>query len=291
MKKTFLGSKLINKKEIRNYDFVYLGVPYEKGCAGRKGTASAPDSIREKSFQYYWPEWNGFYDPELDKTVLVGVKIGDIGNSSTSFGKIVKDVFDLKKVPIIVGGDHSISFEIINNINQEVQVIQLDAHSDYQRQEETDSSPSGMVMRRIKSIKNVSKIIQIGMRGYLNSKSGFRDSKKDGNSIITWTKYKEEGCKSFFKEIRKNLPTYLTIDSDFLDPTICPGTTVPEPNGALYSDIQEILKKICQNTKLIGFDIVEYNPLFDQNQTSSLYLTKIILDLISYIFEIKNANK
>lgn len=287
MKKTFLNSKLISKKEIKEYDFIFLGVPYEKGCSGRKGTKMGPNAIREKSLQYSWPEWNGFYDPSLDKKILTAAKIADLGDNPNSFGEDVKKISNYGKIPVVVGGDHSISFDVVKNLNQKVQIIHLDAHGDYQRAEETDASPSGMVIRKINGLKNVNKIIQLGMRGYLNSKRGFDDSRVDENSVIPWDKYKTEGKKLLFNEIKKGVPTYLTLDSDFLDPSICPGTTVPEPNGAMYHEIKDLLIGICQKTKIVGFDVVEYNPRYDVNEISSLYLTKIILDLISYIFESK----
>lgn len=289
MKTTFLNSKFISNKEIKDYDFIFLGVPYERGCSGRKGTAMGPAAIRKKSLQYAWPEWNGFYDPSLDKKVLRGLKIADLGNKIKSLGKTIKTISHYRKIPIIVGGDHSISFEVVKNLDRKVQIIHLDAHGDYQRLEETDVSPAGMVIREISKLKNVSNTVQLGMRGFLNSKNGFYDSMKDGNSVIPWDKYKMKGKYVFTNKIKKNMSTYLTLDSDFLDPSICPGTTTPEPNGALYTEIRDILKDICQNTNLVGFDVVEYNPLYDNNEISSLHLTKIILDLIVYIFENRNV--
>ena len=243
---TFLDSKRISEDHIPSNSFVVVGIPSETGCAGKLGTIDGPKAIRESSLDYSWPEWNGFYEPKYDRHVLMNSTIVDLGNIKESLSgknfydtitKTIKEIIRNKSVPVVLGGDHSIAHPIIKAFSYPLQVVQFDAHSDYQREEETDASSSGTVMRRVAELQNVSTLFQLGMRGYLNSGTGFSDSKNNGNTIITRDEIRNFPPGKLLKGLKKTLPVYLTIDTDVFDPSICPGTTVPEPDGLLYSEI------------------------------------------------------
>lgn len=292
--KTFIGTSKRRVSEITPNAFVVVGIPSEFGCAGRSGTALAPRVIRITSLQYSWPDWNGYYDPSTDTRILTDACIVDIGdiNGCTNPSNLkektmnsVKRILGKGGIPVVFGGDHSVSEYVISGYPYPIQIVQLDAHSDYQRPDETDATPSGVVMRQISAIPNVTKIIQVGMRGYLNSGLGFSDSRNDGNSIVPWIKSGRKFTQSVVKEIDSNVPTYLSIDTDFFDPSICPGTTVPEPNGPIYPDFLALIKSIVKKVNIIGIDLVELNPKYDYAGITSLIATKLILDTIGLIYK------
>lgn len=291
---SFLNSRKILLNEVVKGMFVIIGVPFEKGCAGRNGTALGPSAIRKASLQYSWPEWNGFYDPRLDKKVLVGAKIADVGDvdcdlsdteTRSQITEFVRKVINAKGIPVVLGGDHSITTDVVRAYNKKIQVIHLDAHGDYQRLDETDAFPSGVVMRKVNDLEHVAKIVQVGMRGFLNSGKGFADSRESGNTVIPWSEYKDKGIERVLGALDEKIPVYITFDTDFFDPSICPGTTVPEPEGPLYWEARGLVCGIASKFKIVGIDVVEMNPKYDSGYISSLHTAKFILDLMVSVFE------
>jgi len=270
----------------------FVGVPTERGCVFRAGTALAPESIRKASIMYYYPDFDGLYDPERQKYILTDNSINDLGDINDvprssldeRVTEMIRFIRQKGSIPITLGGDHSITYPILQAYDQPFDVIHLDAHSDYQRYDETEVAECGIVMRRVKELLHINRIIHAGIRGYLNSGQGIRDSVKDGNIIIPCDMLRQQGTDAILKHLG-NLPIYITFDSDVLDPTVCPGTTVPEPGGIDYLLAKDILIKLAQQGNLIGADFVELNPMYDPSQISSFHLTKLILDMIG---EIKN---
>ncbi|MDD2482751.1 MAG: arginase family protein [Candidatus Shapirobacteria bacterium] len=269
--------------------FSFIGIPIDKNCVSRPGTKFGPNAIRQSSLVYYYPEFEGLYDPEKKRYILtdkVIVDLGDIKNKgknlNTKITESIRFIISNNSVPIVLGGDHSITYPILQAYNQKFNILHLDAHSDYQRFDESEAMESGLVMRRSKSLKNVNKIIHAGIRGYLNSGQGIRDSLSDGNSLITCEVLKKEGVTSILSQL-DDLPLYISFDTDVLDPSICPGTTVPEPGGINYDLARSILTESVKHSRLIGADFVELNPKYDINQISSLHVSKLIIDMLGEI--------
>ncbi len=289
---TFLNAPKESLKSNSLRTFSLIGVPTERGCVFRAGTALAPESIRKASIMYYYPNFDGLYDPERQKYILTDNSINDLGdvNDIPRFSlneritKMIRFIRQKGSIPITLGGDHSITYPILQAYEQPFDVIHLDAHSDYQRYDETGVTECGVVMRKVRELSHVNRIIHAGIRGYLNSGQGIRDSIKDGNIVIPCDILKQQGPEVILKHLG-DIPIYITFDSDILDPSICPGTTVPEPGGIDYLLAKDILIELTQRGNLIGADFVELNPIYDPSQISSFHLTKLILDMIG---EIKN---
>ena len=81
----------------------------------------------------------------------------------------------------------------------------------------------------------------------------------------------------------RNKKLYLTIDTDFFDPSIAPATNNPEHGGMLYEETLDILKALCGRFEVVGADVVEFNPLLDIADTTGLLVTNLIMELMSYI--------
>lgn len=287
---TFLNAPQEGLQSTKLEALSFIGIPTEEDCVFRGGTALAPEAIRKASTMYYYPNFDGLYDPEKQKYILTGNPISDLGDiEDTSVSSLneritqaIKFIRERGSIPITLGGNHSITYPILQAFNHPLDVIHLDAHSDYQRYDEAGVTECGTVMRRVKELFFVNKIVHAGTRGYLNSGQGIRDSVKDGNIVIPCDMLKQQGAEAILKHLG-DLPIYVSFDSDVLDPSICPGTTVPEPGGIDYLLAKDILVKLAQRGNLIGADFVELNPTYDSSQLSSIHLTKLILDMVGEI--------
>lgn len=289
--KTFLNVEKVTLEDSLG-NIVFLGIPTEEGHVFREGTAKAPDAIRNASLMYYYPGYNGSYDPEQQKHILRNVKMTDLSNinlnqRNCSSEEIIKEyiskILSKDALPVILGGDHSITYAILSAYNKSVNVIHLDAHGDFQRYDESDVAPCGTVIRKVCSLPNIQKIIQVGIRGYLNSKQGIQDSIKRGNIVIPCNKLKVEGIETILSHINKGESYYITFDSDFLDPSICPGTTVPELGGISYDLARDLLYAVANRAKIVGMDFVELNPMYDPTQISAICASRLIIGTLGEI--------
>ena len=259
-----------------------LGVPYDGTCCYRPGARFGPAAVREDSYgiETYCPQLN------LD---LENIKFADVGSLDVPFGnaKLTIDyVEDATAVllnnnlkPLIIGGEHSITSGIIKSVIKnypELLIIQLDAHADLRDEWLGSKFSHACTMKRCLEILPSKKIFQIGIRS--GTKSEFLEM-NNTKRLIQHTlgenaKYLEEALKSF-----KGAPIYLTFDLDWFDPSIMPGTGTPEPGGYFWGDFAAVVD-VIKSHNLIGADVVELSPKFDNSGISSVLAAKVIRSLI-----------
>ena len=276
-----------------------MGVPYDEGTTNRPGARFGPRAIREASSVYGFTPGGflGFYDIETGQEKLSGNIIVDTGDSlvtptqsQMTFDYIssrVSKLTDRKLFPVCLGGDHSVTFPIIRAIasTDTINVLQLDTHIDFMDDVSGAHFTHGSPMCRVSELSTVENIIQVGARGFLNSKESHDRAKKNGNIIFTSKEFRDSGPTSILQQ----LPTgnyYVTIDIDVFDPSIAPGTGTPEPGGLLYNEIKGFLAAFSKmrDVKVLGFDVVEVNPLFDPSGITSLLASRLILDFLGLLF-------
>ena len=259
-----------------------LGVPYDGTCCYRPGARFGPAAVREDSYgiETYCPQLN------LD---LENIKFADVGSLDVPFGnaKLTIDyVEDATAVllnnnlkPLIIGGEHSITSGIIKSVIKnypELLIIQLDAHADLRDEWLGSKFSHACTMKRCLEVLPSKKIFQVGIRS--GTKSEFLEMNKT-KRLIQHTlgenaKYLEEALKSF-----KGAPIYLTFDLDWFDPSIMPGTGTPEPGGYFWGDFAAVVD-VIKSHNLIGADVVELSPKFDNSGISSVLAAKVIRSLI-----------
>ena len=205
-----------------------------------------------------------------------------------SIEKITKKIIEANVFPVIFGGDHSISYPIVKAFsNEKLDIIQLDTHLDFAN----DSGGLGMIyshgspIKRISELGNIGQITQIGIRGLLNDKNTFLEAKKFGTKIITVQQDFEKGLNWVIGEIPQSENMYVTIDIDVFDPSIAPGTGTPEPGGLSYFQVKQLLTALPTKGRILGFDLVEVNPLYDSGEITSQLAARITLDFLGAIMD------
>ena len=155
-------------------------------------------------------------------------------------------------------------------------MIQLDAHADLRDQWLGNKLSHACTMKRCLEILPSKKILQIGIRS--GTKSEFIEM-RNTKSLIPHTfgdsaKYLEKALENL-----NGTPIYLTIDLDWFDPSIMPGTGTPEPGGYFWGDFAAIID-VIKSHNLIGADVVELSPKLDNTGISSILAAKVIRSLI-----------
>jgi agmatinase len=289
--------------ETLSADVAILGIPWDEGVGYRPGARFGPRSLREYSTRFSFHERGvrkrGYWDIENRKRYLEEIRLVDCGDQDVLYLKVeetflaatesVGKILLRKAFPVILGGDHSITFPVVRafRIYKPLHIIHLDAHLDYNDSIEGVLLANGNPIKRVSEFDFVGEIIQVGMRGIRAREDAHQDSLSRGNKIITITDFRRRGIEEVLRQIPDGGNLYVTIDIDVLDPSIAPGTSSPEFDGMTYGEIKDLLTRIASHGKVVGFDLVEVNPFLDAVGLTQSAAVMIILEFLGAIFEQK----
>jgi agmatinase len=183
--------------------------------------------------------------------------------------------------PIILGGDHSISYPAIRAFDQfePLTIVLIDAHLDYRDRflglPFTNNSP----FRRARELPFVREIISFGIRGIKSTDREYRESLDHGNRIFTNYEIFDRGVEQLLTSLPNALGNYyLSIDIDGLDPSIAPGTETPEAEGLTFRQAKQIVRGLGMRGNLVGFDLVEVNPYLDHSEVTAHIAVQLLLE-------------
>ena len=300
---TLFNSRYDQKDGSRG-DVSVVGVPYDLGNVVAPGARKAPDEIRVCSYDYdcqldfFTGRPLGWVDVERAERILEGTTICDWGNiwfrygesPETIFGRIgdvCDEILEARSFPLFIGGDHSISFPIVERIQfkQPMAVLWFDAHNDYGEFVPGVCNNHKNVARHIAMLPNVYRLVQVGVRGY----TVYDEFSKDGEktSIITPSDLRQNGMDSILAVLPQSLPCYISIDIDVLDPSCAPGTSTPVPGGLTLSELKDALRVVSSARNVLGLDLVEVNPGKDINQITSIIACQLLLNSLGAIMRRK----
>lgn len=286
-------------------DIAVLGVPVDFAVGFMSGARLAPRRIREASTQYGRGQ-TGYYDFESGKQRLAApLKIVDCGDVDVlhsdfnyTFSNVtesVKKIIRKGAVPVIMGGDHSISIPVgkaLEELGEEVCVIQFDAHLDWTDHVGPLKTGNGSPMRRMSEMDHIGPMAQIGLRGMGSSrKTDFEDARKYGSVLISAREAEEIGVEGVLAKIPKAKNYYLTIDIDGFDMSIAPGVASPLPGGLFYNQECDIIDGIAKMGKIVAADLVEVDPMFDPSGITLRLASLMMMHVFAKIEEQKQTDK
>ncbi|UGS37223.1 agmatinase [Capillimicrobium parvum] len=298
---SFLKAPVCADLDYLDADVGVIGIPFDEGTMNRPGTRFGPRALREQSslYEQYLPG-EGYYDIELRQTILRGVNIVDCGDvpiqplaleaNHNRMTQSIKTMLSRGALPISVGGDHSITYPVVQAFSDigEIGIIQIDTHADVFTFYESDLTHGSPMINVARNCPNVTKFVQIGMRGLMLGEKDYSDSIARGNVIITSDEVRSIGVDWVLDQIPE-MPYYLTFDIDSMDPSIAPGAGTPEPGGLLYHQARDLLRGVAKKGPIVGFDLVEVNPLYDPTGTTALLATRLVVDFLGAIFHERQA--
>jgi agmatinase len=260
------------ESELKNALFVLFGVPFEKTSSFRHGADKAPFEVRQAS-------WN-FERYDLRTGVsFENIAVHDYGDLPvqdltakevfTTTQEFTSTLLTAQKIPIAIGGDHSITPGIIAGFPEDIAVLSLDAHMDFRQRYKDDVYNHACVIRRITDHIPTQNIAVLGIRSA--EKKEYDEAQHQGLFFRDTFTIIQQGVNKTIQESLTHLgkkPTYLTIDIDVIDPAYAPGTSTPEPFGLTPFDVLRIIDAFAP--QLIGCDIVEVCPPYDHGQTALL---------------------
>ena len=270
-----------NTDDFDESDIVIIGIPDESGShALRKGTSEAPDKIREIS------SIRDTYKHE--HIVSLGLPFEGITKKVHDYGNIdrnqiaysIDKIISKSKIPISIGGDHSISTEIIKSVSKKygpLSLVYFDAHPDFVS---SVRGYYGSVLQDILQYIDVKTSIIIGVR--TPEREEIDNIRKHDLAVITPFDIIRNGIQkteeTILDRIGKN--TYVSLDMDVIDPAYAPGVSVPVPLGLRNTEVVFLLKSIVKKG-IRGLDIMETCPNYDIKDRTSHLASRIISEVIS----------
>jgi agmatinase len=266
-------------------DIVLIGVPDEsRSHARRKGASRAPDAIRIASNETEFFEREGKIIPTTAmRGNLLDKKILDLGNVGRErLPEIIFDIISCGKLPIIIGGDHSITTIALRQICKmlgKISLFYFDAHPDFVS---STNNYYGSIMTDSAEFINFKKSMLIGTRAA--EAEEIDNAIKVGLEIITPMDVAELGPSKLARRLdnKTQHKKYISIDLDCVDPAFAPGVSVPCPGGISSTDLIYLVKRAIQRG-IIAMDIVELSPDFDLNNITACLAAKIISESIASI--------
>jgi len=268
-------------------DFSVIGVPFDGLASARKGAALAPERLR------YWSRHLTPFSE--DRTRLRDLTVCDLGDIPISdpvrdFELVRQKVATLPNVPVILGGDHSITIPVFQGQreryrDQRLGVLWLDAHPDLCNEFDGSKLSHACVLRRgIEFGIAPQDICMVGLRSWEDQEIDIIEN--GGVHVYTAAEVAERGMRNIADSVRNILndcdAIHISVDIDCLDPAIAPGTGIPEFGGLSSRDVLTLLKSM-QGLPLVGLDIVEIAPPLDPSEATVFAGLKIIMEFIAVI--------
>ena len=266
----------------RSYDaarLVLFGAPMDFTVSFRPGTRLGPQRIREVSWGI--EEYSPYLDRELGE-----VPFYDAGDLLLAFGNVpaclavIRRAADMivqgGKVPLLLGGEHLVSLPAIEAVHARypnLAVVHFDAHADLREDYAGERHSHATVMRRVADIVGPGNVYQFGIR------SGTREE-------LAWARHNTNTHLFAVAEplaaalpALTGRPVYVSLDIDVADPAFAPGTGTPEPGGCTSGELLAAVHMLGK-LNVVGFDLVEVAPVYDQSERTSLLAAKILREFI-----------
>jgi agmatinase len=282
---SFLRSPVLGPDDPVEAELVILGAPTDEGSPFMPGSRFGPRSIREHSLRFITGE-PGYFDPSAGRHFLQRemrqqriVDLGDadiiptnVAGTFDNITALVARAVSRGGTPIVLGGDHAISYPVVRAFSDPLYVIHFDAHLDYMPFVHGASMTNAHAFRHIAHMPHVQGLLQVGIRSLRSTEVMWRDTLGDGNQVITMADFRQRGPEEIARLLPKGADCYISLDMDVLDLSLVPGCVSAEPDGMLYAQLRDTLIALTDRARIVGFDLVEVNPQLDVGTGVTSYL-------------------
>ena len=260
-----------------------IPVPYDLTSTWRKGADRGPAALLDASGTIE------LYDIETDSepwkrgivTLPPILHNGGPKELAERVRAAAAEVLSRGAVPVVLGGEHSVTIgavEAAADAFPGVGVLQIDAHGDTRESYEGSTHNHACVMARA---RERCPIVQVGIRAVDASEMPGLDPDR-----VFWAhEIAGRGDTGWMDRVVELLPetVYLTIDLDAFDPSLLPATGTPEPGGLSWYEVNELVRRVARNRRIVGFDVVELLPLAGEH-ASDFIAAKLVHRVLAEVF-------
>ncbi len=288
---TFFRMPYLEDFEGSGLDIGVCGVPYDGGVTNRPGPRHGPREVRNQTSLIRG------HNQATGAAPFENVKVADIGDAwiEKPFELVgahneIQAYFERVRAagirPLTCGGDHSVSLPILRALAKDgpVGMIHIDAHADtgddYGGSRFHHGAPFKVAVDE--GLLDPKRTAQIGIRGTLYNPDMWKFSYDSGMRVMLMEEVEEKGWKAAMAEALEFVgpgPIYVSFDIDSLDPSFAPGTGTPEAGGLTMREAQGMVRMLA-GTQIIGADMVEVSPPFDNSGVTALNGATIMFELL-----------
>jgi agmatinase len=278
-------------------DVAVVGAPWDDSTTNRPGARFGPRALRA---QAYGPST---YHLDLEVEIFDELDVVDFGDAICPHGQVerahaairarVGEVARRGIFPVILGGDHSITWPAASAVAEAVGwgrlgVVHFDAHADTAPEVEGNLASHGTPMRRLIESGAVrgANFVQVGLRGYWPPAEVFAWMREQGMRWHLMQEIWERGSPAVMADavaeaMEECDALYLSVDIDVLDPGFAPGTGTPEPGGMAPADLLRAVRQLALETPLVALDVVEVSPPYDWAELTTNNAHRVVLEVLA----------
>lgn len=283
---TFLGCD----NEYAESNIVLFGAPFDSTTSYRPGTRFASRTMRAES--YGLETFSPYLDLDLeDAQVFDGgdleLPFGSVENALKDIEDFTEKILDDKKIPLMIGGEHLVTLGSVRAVVKkypDLHIVHFDAHADLREDYLGATLSHATVLHRVWDLVGDNKIFQFGIR------SGERAEFEWGKQHVTTQRFNFTGLEETVEKL-KGKPVYFTVDLDVLDAAVFPGTGTPEAGGVSFDELRRAMKVVADNCQIVGCDMVELSPPYDQSGISTATALKLLREYLLALDYNINKNK
>jgi arginase len=259
-----------------------IGIPWDGSSSFLRGAADAPplirDALRSPSSNSFNERGDDMSSPDVladegDFTLPM-----DAAAARGAIERGVRDVLDRSGRPLVLGGDHSITYPVLRAFkgrHEALTIVHLDAHGDIYDSFEGDRYSHACPFARILEEGLAARLIQIGLRTLTPHQR--KQSVRFRTEIYGADRWRH--AVPVLASLRA--PVYVSLDIDVLEPMLAPGVSHPEPGGLGVRDVLDLLAAL--STDVVGADVVEYNPRNDVRDLTARVAAKFVKELVGLV--------
>ena len=273
---TFIGCE----SSFEEASIVLYGAPFDSTTSFRPGARFGPAAMRHESFGIET------YSPYQDRD-LMDISVFDSGDLELCFGssemalsdiqKRAEEILKADKFPLLLGGEHLVTLAAVRAVAAkypDLHIIHFDAHADLRDDYLGARLSHACVLRRCHDLLGDGRIHQFCIR------SGEREEFRFAAQHTDFHPLSFDGLEEAVRELKeKNVPIYVTIDLDCLDPAVFPGTGTPEAGGVTFLELLEAIRTVAQ-ANVVGADVNELAPMLDASGVSTATACKVLRELL-----------
>ncbi|MGH2445225.1 MAG: agmatinase [Candidatus Limnocylindria bacterium] len=288
-------------------DVAIVGAPFDDAVSHRPGARFGPRAIRQASYHA-----GAINSLQLGIEPYAWLDVVDAGDAPVTpmdierghdvIRRKVLEVARSGAVPIVLGGDHSITFPSASAVAEAVAprrlgIVHFDAHADAANSTWGNLRSHGTPMRRLIESGAVAgrNFVQVGLRGYWPGPETLGWMREHGMRWHLMTEIEERGAEVVVADaIAQALDgpevIYLSVDIDVVDPGMAPGTGTPEPGGMLTRELLRAVRQVVGAVELAAMDVVEVAPPFDHAEVTAAAAHRCVLEAISALAARRRAS-
>lgn len=278
--------------EVADWDVAIVGAPFDIGTSYRPGARFGPIGIRNgaRTLRNWHPdlELHPFGSQQVVDAGDIPCSVYIIDDAVRSIEEAATELTQDSKRIVTLGGDHTVAFPLLrvaHHRHGRVALLHFDAHVDTYDTYMNAAYTHGTPFRRAaeEGLFSREHSMHVGIRG---SKYGPEDLAEDagfGFAVLGTWEVEDIGIDGYVTRIRERLadvPVYLSIDIDVLDPAFAPATGTPEIGGFTSRELVGILRGL-RGVHLVGADVVEVAPAYDHAEITGIAAANLVYEILA----------